>query len=60
MNHENKPIRKASTDPVKEALGHPNGPGLSEMINGQEEKTPKNKNKKPSDGEPDGGPIPVI
>jgi len=57
MNHENKPIRKASPDPVKEALGHPNGPGLSEMINGQEE---KKKKKKPENGEPEGGPIPVI
>jgi hypothetical protein len=60
MNHENKPIKKASSDPVKEALGHPNGPGLSEMINGEEEKAPKNKNKERKSREPDGGPIPVI
>jgi hypothetical protein len=60
MNHENKPIKKANTDPVKEAINHPNGPGLSEMLNGEEEKRPKNKSKKPEDGEPDGGPIPVI
>ena len=60
MNHENKPIKKASSDPVKEALGHPNGPGLSEMINGKEEKAPKNKNMERKSGKPDGGPIPVI
>ncbi len=57
MSTENKPIKKASSDPVKEALGHPNGPSLQEMINRQEE---KKKKKKPENGEPEGGPIPVI
>lgn len=57
MSTENKPIKKASSDPFKEALGHPNGPSLQEMINRQEE---KKKKKKPENGEPEGGPIPVI
>jgi len=58
MSHKDKPIKKASSNPVKEAMGHPNGPGLKEMINGEEEKAPKKK--KSENGEPDGGPIPVI
>jgi hypothetical protein len=59
MNTEHKPIKKASEDPIKEALGHPNGPSLQEMLNRQEEKVLKKK-KKPEDDEPEGGPIPVI
>ncbi|HEY4195810.1 MAG TPA: hypothetical protein VGM63_09770 [Mucilaginibacter sp.] len=59
MNTKDKPIKKANPNPVKEAIGHPNGPSLEEMLNGKEEKTSKNK-KKPESGEPDGGPIPVI
>ena len=60
MNAKGKPpIKKASSDPVKEAKGHPNGPSLLEMINCEEEKVLKKK-KRPEDGEPEGGPIPVI
>jgi hypothetical protein len=59
MSHKDKPIKKASLNPVKEAISHPNGPGLKEMINGEEEKAPKKK-RKPENGEPDAGPIPVI
>ena len=60
MNIKDKPpIKKASSDPVKEAIGHPNGPGLQEMLNGEEEKVLKKK-RKPEDGEPEGGQIPVI
>jgi len=59
MKTKVKPIKKASSDPVKEAKGHPNGPGLTEMLNGEEEKVlEKRKNK--NTNEPDGGPIPVI
>jgi hypothetical protein len=60
MNHKDKqPVKKASSNPVKEAMGHPDGPGLEEMINREEEKVLKKK-KKPENGELDGGPIPVI
>jgi hypothetical protein len=59
MNTSKKKITKpASDDPVKEALGHPNGPSLEEMLNGQEEKkleTCKNPKKAPDN--PD---IPII
>lgn len=55
---DKQPVKKTSSDPVKEALSHPNGPGLKEMINGEEEKAPKKK--KPENGEPDSAPIPVI
>ena len=59
MKTEHKPIiKKSSKDLVKEALSHPNGPGLSEMLNGEEEKAKKNRGKE--SGEPEGGPIPVI
>lgn len=59
MKTKHKPvIKKASKDPVKEALSHPNGPGLSEMLNGEEEKAKKNRRRE--NGEPDCGPIPVI
>jgi hypothetical protein len=40
-----KPIKRASEDPVKEALSHPSGPGFEEMINRQEEKKPDKKSK---------------
>ena len=59
MNTNGKLIKKASRNPVKEAKGHPNGPSLTEMLNGEEEKVlEKRKNK--NTNEPDGGPIPVI
>jgi hypothetical protein len=61
MNQKDKPVKKANSDSVKEVVGHPDGPSLEEMINGEEEKVlKKNKAKKPGNGEPDGGPIPVI
>jgi hypothetical protein len=59
MKPKEEIIKKANPDPVKEALGHPNGPSLFEMINGEEEKVLK-KRKKPENGGPEGGPIPVI
>jgi len=47
MNVNNKRITKpANNDPVKEAIGHPDGPGLEEMLVGQEEKKLKKKNYK--------------
>ncbi|HTE01883.1 MAG TPA: hypothetical protein VK668_21485 [Mucilaginibacter sp.] len=57
-NHKRKPIKPASNDPVREALGHPNGSGLLEMINGQEEKKlyPGKNTKKP----PEDPHIPII
>ncbi|MBS1526615.1 MAG: hypothetical protein JST19_13245 [Bacteroidetes bacterium] len=45
-------IKPASDDPVKEAIGHPDGPGLEEMLSGQEEKRltgNTRKGKKPED-----------
>jgi hypothetical protein len=59
MKPKDKSVKKANPNPVKEAIGHPDGPSLEEMLNGEEEKASKNK-KKPESGEPDGGPIPVI
>ena len=60
MNTKDKPfVKKANPDPIKEAIGHPNGPSLQEMLNGEEERALKKK-KKPEDDETDGGPIPVI
>ncbi|MBS1530929.1 MAG: hypothetical protein JSU01_11510 [Bacteroidetes bacterium] len=38
--------KPASNDPVKEAIGHPDGPGLEEMLAGQEEKNLEKKNYK--------------
>jgi hypothetical protein len=58
MKTKSKPIKKASNDPVKEAMGHPSGPSLTEMICGEEDKTPKKKIQE--NDEPDCGPIPVI
>ncbi len=60
MNQKDKPVKKANSNPVKEAISHPDGPSLEEMLNGEEGKASKNKNKKLKSGEPDGGPIPVI
>ena len=31
-------IKPASTDPRREAMGHPDGPSLTEMFYGEEEK----------------------
>jgi hypothetical protein len=59
MKTKVKPIKKASNDPVREAKGHPNGPSLTEMLNGEEEKVLEKRKNKNAD-EPDGGPIPVI
>ena len=60
MNTKDKPsVKKANPDPIKEAIGHPNGPSLQEMLNGEEERALKKK-KNPEDDETDGGPIPVI
>jgi hypothetical protein len=60
MNTKDKlPIKKASSNPVKEAKGHPDGPSLPEMLSGEEQKAFKKK-RKPEDGAPEGGPIPVI
>ena len=36
--HKKRITKPASDDPVKEAIGHPNGPGLEEMLGGVEEK----------------------
>lgn len=59
MEKPKKRITKpASKDPVKEAIGHPDGPSLQEMLDGEEEKNTRDerhKLKKP--GKPD---IPVI
>jgi hypothetical protein len=52
-------IKKANPDPVEEALGHPNGPNLREMLNGEEEKVLKKK-KRPENNGPEAGPIPII
>lgn len=52
-----KRTKPASNDPVKEALGHPDGPGLEEMLNGQEEKKLKPGTNSKKKDNPD---IPVI
>lgn len=45
MKTTKKRITKpASNDPVKEALGHPDGPSLEEMLVGKEEKKLEKKN----------------
>ncbi len=59
MKTKIKPIKKASNDPITEAKGHPDGPNLTEMINGQEEKVLRTKKGVKKD-DPLGGPIPVI
>lgn len=56
--HKKKITKPASKNPVKEAMGHPDGPSLMEMINGQEEKKVKlDHNSKKTPGNPD---IPII
>jgi hypothetical protein len=59
MDTNKKRITKpANNDPVKEAIGHPNGPGLEEMLAGREEKKlVKGTSKRKKPDEPD---IPVI
>lgn len=59
MKTEDKPIKKASKNPLTEAKGHPDGPSLTEMINGEEEKMLGRKKGKTKE-DPSGGPIPVI
>lgn len=53
MDTNKKRITKpASDDPIKEAIGHPSGPGLEEMLSGVEEKKLKEgtrHKKKPED-----------
>ncbi|MFB9844173.1 hypothetical protein [Mucilaginibacter ginsenosidivorans] len=56
--HKNKQTKPAENNPVKEARGHPDGPGLMEMINGQEEK--KLKSDKDLKSKPDNPDIPII
>lgn len=59
MKTKIKPIKKASKNPITEAKGHPDGPSLAEMLNGEEEKVlRRRKGKKKQD--PPNGPIPVI
>lgn len=53
---KHKYTKPAHKNPVKEALSHPNGPGLSEMLAGQED---KKSGKKPYNAA-DSGEIPVI
>lgn len=59
MKTKDKPIKKASKNPVTEAKGHPDGPSLTEMINGEEEKVLRTKKGRENE-DPSGGPIPVI
>jgi len=47
MNDE-EPIKPQSTDPLEEAISHPNGPDLDEMLYGKEEE-----NYYPSENETD-------
>jgi hypothetical protein len=53
-----KRIKPEYTDPTKEAINHPNGPGLQEMIAGEETKAEsypelqKQMRQKPEDDEP--------
>jgi len=48
-NDKKKMVKPASEDPDREALGHPNGPGLLEMLAGAEEQKlePGKNSKKP-------------
>lgn len=53
-----EPVKKANPDPRKEAMGHPDGPSLQEMLNGKEEKNVRpNKDK---NSPPDAAPFPII
>lgn len=54
---KNKKIKPASKDPVKEAKGHPDGPDLTEMLNGQEEKKLTSNGTRKDTDNPD---IPII
>ena len=57
-NDKKKMVKPASDDPDREALGHPNGPGLLEMLAGAEdEKLEPGTYKKKSPEEPN---IPII
>lgn len=57
-NDQKKRVKPASEDPDREALGHPNGPGLLEMLAGREDQklVPGKNSKKP----PEKPNIPVI
>jgi hypothetical protein len=57
-NDKKKRVKPASEDPVREALGHPSGPGLMEMLAGAEEQklVPGKNSKKP----PEEPRIPII
>jgi hypothetical protein len=59
MKTKDKPIKKASNNPITEAKGHPNGPSLTEMLNGEEEKMLRRKKGNQKE-DPPNGPIPVI
>lgn len=59
MKTKIKPIKKASKNPATEAKGHPDGPSLTEMLNGEEEKMLRRKKGKEKE-DPSNGPIPVI
>ena len=59
MKTKVKPIKKASENPVTEAKGHPDGPSLTEMLNGEEEKMLRRKKGKKKE-DPPNGPIPII
>ena len=59
MKTKDRPIKKASKNPVTEAKGHPDGPSLTEMINGEEENMLRRKKGREHE-DPSGGPIPVI
>ena len=59
MKTKIKPIKKASRNPITEAKGHPDGPSLTEMLNGEEEKVLRRKKREKKE-DPPGGPIPVI
>lgn len=59
MKTKVEPIKKASNNPLSEAKGHPDGPSLTEMIDGQEEKMLERKKRKRKNNGSDGS-IPVI
>ena len=59
MKSKVEPVKKASNNPLTEAKGHPDGPSLIEMIDGQEEKILGRKKRKRKDNRSD-GPIPII
>lgn len=56
--NQKKLVKPASEDPAREALGHPNGPGLLEMLAGvEDQKLEPGKNSKKPREDPH---IPVI